>query len=445
MLSEQDCLEEVSFVEKVKVNIWDDILVLLQDSSLRNTLGSFFLFIFVHFIVALNAPSVISTHNDYFNITSRGINSTNQVDVTLPELEKRHRFVRVECRFMRENVIEKSHMEFETKVLTTIVKESDIILKNTTERMIQEVWFNDNSLSSTIFFVLKQEIKDFDLIQFKLQVTGDFTKINFFNFLYHYGNLSVDEYGRSDKLLMTILTCYMLYVYIRNLKFSNEMFTQVLCLVLGFSGIFALNPIQLFITKPSNGMIFSSYVYQAIFFALFRVFIISQIYLLFSKRSSPPLSIILILIIIFGIYSILQASASYDRNKFIKETQLIRCKILFTEKILVYFHYTYILTTCLSILLVLKIVSTSIKFFWHSTIILVTSFSTWYSGIYCVLTGKHMFSYAPEMVQISFHIVSAAFTLFFFTNNFELEYKKVQDSSQDNSVLTITEVDFIPG
>jgi hypothetical protein len=133
------------------------------------------------------------------------------------------------------------------------------------------------------------------------------------------------KFIQSSRSLMSIPSIFTLVLFTASLSSQLDVFTQPFCIVLGFAGVFAPNVI-LFTTNPkfttSQGLLVASYI------AIFRLFCLSHLELIWENQSWPSSGIFFGLGMFLIFLGMVDASASLDRTLHPRQKEFLSSELL---------------------------------------------------------------------------------------------------------------------
>jgi hypothetical protein len=276
---------------------------------------------------------------------------------------------------------------------------------------------------SNFFKVARIIISDIDTLELRVTAQGDYSEIDGFLFNWTFASTNVQKYQNSGRLWRSILIVYMFVIFLIYLKLDAEIFTQVFLIILGVLGLFASNPLG--VLFPSEKLRVADHFLPAIFNAVYRMFLILEIILLATRKSTPPPILVLALVFIFGCYITIEAFASYDRSARTEVGRPVAPAVLKSERAEMWWHTIYVLISGLCFVGAgitndgsnfRRLVFFGCSLFLSGTVTLVTK-------VYAVRRLIHLYSMVPGLIYSAVHSTLTAMALFFMHHTGGVEYK----------------------
>ncbi|KAH0788672.1 hypothetical protein GPJ56_007354 [Histomonas meleagridis] len=423
--------KEFSDVELAEAHI-DRTSYFVETTSTFNyviTILLFCFYVFLHIFSYSRVP--VSIKKDVFNVGAKGSDKEIQLDLSLSQIQKEHRFIIMNCSLIKANPTPNEKLDYKIDVETTYFNNDE---KKTEKNTFQQTF--DFTERSEPFTVLKSQILDFDSIKIKFSLTGNIEKISSLEFDSSFYNANAVKYERSYNMLMTFLSIYMFFIFL----FSNgfKIHNNLSLTILGFSSILATNPFQYFLQFSSENIF--NQVSMSIFLTIFRYVLM----VLIIKLSFNNLGYILNIAmgIFFFIYAILQCAASFDRSSAFYTFDFL-VPVFQTEQMLLFVDILYIVVLCIFLLMAfIKSTSGARVLVFYSLITLFILASTFYSDIYYVATGKQIFSETQVNLKNFIYLTCSSFILFMLHSSSEQEYKQFDEKEDEGPmVLDVMQID----
>ena len=396
-------------------------------------------YLIIQLITSYRLPPYLCTNSQYIPINTTQGNITVDLEVTISDLFPKHKFIIVSASAVRNgSILPKSDFSFEIMTYLKLIKDSTLIQVQAPASIETLLTFGENSKESQQFQIAKEEISDFNLVNVKLSMSGNFDSIVGAVFYWSYTQHISIAYARIYKIVTSFFFAYSFYIFLSVLNLGSERFTKICCMILGIIGIIASLPIGFFMQNDSNGPYLWDYLIIGIFLNFFRFFIMTQFEMIYHNSSSPSTILAFFSLIFFVFYAIFESSALYDRasyifNSYEKDTIILKSEYGLMYSIIIYGIYSIILiilSYCFS-----ENYSNNrlylFLFFWSLCFL-----STIISNIIFPLFNIKMETIFPSMIVLSTHFTCAAVSLFFLHEGaeYEYEYANVTDQNQNGEM-----------
>jgi hypothetical protein len=171
---------------------------------------------------------------------------------------------------------------------------------------------------------------------------------------------------------------------------------------------------------------------MAVFEAIFRVFLITELELLRSHSTSPKAIFLVVLGVLFAFYAAVQAAAAYDRKALVFQAQHEVHMVLQTELALIVLDVLFSIAS-LVYLIVATISNEGVNP--RRTALIGTSLigiviAILISDVFCVLTGTKMYSNMPSLLTSSASVTFAAITIFLLHTGGGRGYDSIQEEEK---------------
>jgi hypothetical protein len=317
------------------------------------------------------------------------------------------------------------------------MKNYNVISNDSDDRRKYTLTWESGSNRSSLFDVVYISIRGTDTIQIRMTVHTEYTGIAGFLFRWNFMDPGAEKYSRSARLLMSFLIGYILVVFSFYLKFDAESFTQIFLLVVGVTGIFASNPLTYFIKSTGTVARIFDHILMSVFTATFRLFLMVELEMLRTRTVAPKSILTILFGIFFAFHATVDATASYDRQTHLIQSEFEVSIILQTEIARMIFDAVYVIFSTLY--LVIAIIQNDgahtrrIAFF--SFAVLVTSFLTVLTHIVFVMLNKYMYSVMSAMLFCSTHITIASMCIFMLHCGGGPEYKEMNTKDDQGPMV----------
>ena len=389
----------------------------------------------MHNFAAISSPQLFSSKDEFFPLNTTNINDSIDVDITLSQLVPLHRFIHVNGSFISRNM-EQSNVPVTINTKISYLYNFTVIQNEKKDTIDTQLVFNSYSNESTSFEILNKEVVGFDSIQLKLTVKSNYENVAGFKFHWSFNNPSAVKYSKTAKFIMSILLGYMLLVFCFYLKFDSDRFTQIFCIIFGIAGVLAPNPFSYILGYDSTYIL--DVALGAIFVALYRMFILSQLQLIRINSQRINQGFMVFSSIFFILYGLTDTIASYQRAELVSSSKYIVNEILQSEKVSFVFNIIYILISI--IFLVSAYFNSEIisrKFFFFACVVFVSCMATVVAQILLLFVPEAMFSVAPQLFLYANYMTCASFSLYFLHPGGSLEYHQVGAKDDQQLILDV--------
>jgi hypothetical protein len=220
------------------------------------------------------------------------------------------------------------------------------------------------------------------------------------------------------------------------LTVDSELFTETFCVILGFAGVLASNPIAVVLPATAHARL-ADHVLLAAYLGIFRLFGLILLELLRGQQSAPSVCLFATLVAFFGVYAAVDAAATLDRAQLCAGVETDIIVVLPTEALRLIFHMLYI--GMAGFWIMATIVQSGDYARARLFVVLVFMFAgflaTGFSQIYCVLTHALDFSLVPCLVNAIVHMTSGAFALFFMRSGKAPGYKEMTEVGPGGAIM----------
>jgi hypothetical protein len=294
----------------------------VDNATPKSIITTFFILLLLicgHIVASIYCPHVFGFKDTYFAIRSTEVNVSADLDVTLSSIEFRHRFCHLNGTLVRQHPAPSAvRLDLELRSRILFLKNRSMVNALTYGPSLVQVRFEAGSKVSAPFRVLEKEVFDYDAVQLKLTVTGDFDTIEAVAFRWYFVNPLADRFQQISVSLLSLFIGYALVFYVQNLELNNHLFTQIFAIVLGGLGVLASNPFGFLLPKtPFPHM--SDHLFITLYIGVLRMFTIVEIELIRAKKAIPNLLWLATIIILFAGYIGVDALASFDRAQCMAE------------------------------------------------------------------------------------------------------------------------------
>jgi hypothetical protein len=373
------------------------------------------IFAAAHIAVSYRAPKILSYSEISFAIDEGQGNSTIDLDVMFSGLYEDHRFLDVNCTFVRRYPPLRSiSQEIEIASRSAFRKNETVVATMGTNPQSMKLEFVSGSRMSDSFRIMHREVRDYDHAHVRLTIATDFDPIDRLVFKSCFANPSAFHFSRVTKLLLAILLGYMMMVYLSFLSFDGDLFTELFCVLLGLSGVLSCNPLTLFLPSPGSVRL-SDHVLLATFVALFRMFCLLQLEVIRARSSAPNVGVVVILAVFFCCYATVDAAASFDRAMLFADAETETSVVLPTETLVINFDWGF--TAIFGSWFLLALIHSqgfAGKRLWVVTVLASAGIAAAaFAHGFCLQTGTFAYTLLPSMVHATVHMLGAGFVIFF--------------------------------
>jgi hypothetical protein len=390
-------------------------------------------FVAMHGYAAIRSPPVIASKEEYYRMNATNENVSIDVEITLNQLIPEHRFVSVNGSLVTNDTTTSRVLPIDLTVHKTTQKNFVAVESNFHEgRRRIDLSFTAGNNRSSSFAVTRVQARDIDTLQLRLSLGTHYKSIAGFLFRWEFGNSIAEKYDQSSKLLMSFLVGYMLVVFAFYLRFDSELFTQVLLIVVGVTGVFAANPLNYFVKAQQRARIID-HTLMAVFIAVFRLFVILGLELIRTHSQTPPRTLVAALAVVFAFYATLDAAASYDRHSHLQHAEN-EVKVIFkTEAARVLFDIVFAVGS-VGYFVVAAVANEGAnlrRVIYFGIVVAAIASTTFISHVVFLATGAFMYTLLPDMLVCSTHVTFAAITLFLLHSAGGPAYKSLETQAKE--------------
>jgi hypothetical protein len=286
-----------------------------------------------------------------------------------------------------------------------------------------QVIFTKSHILSDYFSVTSVENIDFETLILRLSVEGDYSNIEGFQINWRF-LAKVDIIQRTSRFVLSIFIGYTLFVFLISLRFTADSFTQILLIMVGISGVLACNPFANL--WPPVSPKFTNHVLLAIFLAVYRLFLLFELELLATRKTTPSPIIGISIMLVMGLYAVIEMNALYDREIWVKTVRSVSSIVLDSEGITISGHIWYSIISMVYITIAIvksdRTVTRRVVFFVCS--ILGSGVVTLIIKVLFVLRfHEFMFSIVSSIVYMGVHVTFGAIGLFMMYSMGNIEYE----------------------
>ena len=396
-------------------------------------------FFAMHFYSVYNTPPSIIQKEEFFELNTT-VDKSIEIDVTLSQIQDLHRFVQVNASLVRADPTSEKSQQFSSTTTITFLQNYNTLSSEKDDNKTYIIKFEAGSNKSTFFPVLQKSTipKNCDSIRLEITTESDFTGIKGFDFTWAFANPSADKYFDSAKLLMSFLIGYMLVVFLFYLKFDAESFTQIFIIIMGVAGIMFSNPLT-FISPTSAGIRFASNILESVFLNIYKIFLFVELELLRSHSNTPKTAFTVVISIIFGVFSMIEAAASNDRTVLMQTTSSVVNAALPTERAMAGIN-SIVSLALIAFFIVAAIQNQGTnprRLVLFGVAVFTTAITSLITQVYFPLAGLFTTTYAPSLLYISTCVTNAAFEIFMLHCGSGIEYDKMDSLKDDQQPMVI--------
>jgi ABC-type transporter Mla MlaB component len=374
---------------------------------------SFIIFLgILHFLIALKSPSLLDSKTEFFSLNATDKTPVD-VDIRLNSLLPLHRWISLSGSISTLSPSFTHQIPINFTVSRTLLSAYHVISETAAESRSDFLNFTTASRNSTTFSITESAVNSADEIRVFLTLSANFSNINGLNVIWQFCNPGALQFSQSAQLLLAFMMTDILAIYIFNLRFDSEIWTQIFLLILGAAGIFGSNPFSYF-SSISNWIDEMDFVLPSGFIAIFRTFVWLQLHILGAKTTSAGLVRTFLTVLVFGIYAGIDANVAIERRIRLVASLSIEHFVLKLEWILMGFDFVYIIAS-IGMLVFATIGSEGANFrrlVLFALSLLVTNGITFCSHFWLLHWNKSQLSVLPQILYLSGHVIVVAALLF---------------------------------
>jgi hypothetical protein len=265
-----------------------------------------------------------------------------------------------------------------------------------------------------------------DTLHVRITASTEYSNIEGFLFTWRSVTPIINNYYRDSLTLLSILSAYMLVIFIRSLQKDSEWFTHLLLVIVGLLGVLSSNPLSR--AFPAKEPRLADHVFLAVFVGAYRLFLFLELEILRTRSSTPSPILVLILIVAFGFYIKIDVAASFDRATQAFGSPFHRGDLLESETVAIWTHAVYfpvsIIYFCFAWLGNDGINLARLIFFGVS--VSASSVTTLVTRVRAVQEGWWPSSIVPAIVYASVHATLAGAALFLMHSGMGTDYKGLE-------------------
>jgi hypothetical protein len=399
----------------------------------------FLAFVLIQIYASIVTPPVFARKEEFFPLNKAEENGSVDADISVSQLEEGHRFVTVNGSLVANATGHEWSLPINLTVRRTMLKNDNLLSYDSDEKRRVSVHWTPDCNKSSLFRVVRLRVGSADRMQILMTVEANYTNIAGFQFRWDFANPSAEKYGRSARLLLSLLIGYMTVIFVLYLKFDAESFTQVMLLIVGITGVLASNPVTYFIPKKGTAARVSDHILIAAFTAVSRLFMICELEMLRSRSAAPAKFFTILFGILIGFYATVDAAAAYDRENHIMQSEWVVPVVLQTE------NWLMILDTVYGVVSVVYLIICTIqndgvnarRVGFMAFAVLVTTSVTILTHVVFVLLNKFMYSVMPSILFASTHVTVASMSIFLLHYGGGPEYREFDPSKADAGAMVI--------
>jgi hypothetical protein len=389
-------------------------------SGILHSVGIASLLFVLSFYAALRSPPLFNTPRRFFNVKRLSVNSLIEAHVVISELRPIHRFIAVNCSFVARSAGRTFILPINITVryLTNQTHEP-----RTLPTVSRGITFLSCCRLSQAFEVIHMPIVDFDTLDLRLLLEGDFQTIDGFDMQWKFANVNVEKYQKSIHYLLSFVMAYMLVIFA--MHFGAQLsFMEWVIVILGITGVMSSNPFGLF-SFPSGSLVDD--VLGSVFVSTYRLFLVLELETLRSGRNNPHWILVIVCILFFLVDTQLTATTSNARRTHIRKPESEVAVIIEGERLLIRVHIIYLLVSFMYLLVAAAMNNgQNVRRVRFATISwILTSAATGFTQVVFVWARLWMYSIVPELLFRAVHIVMAGMTLFLFHSVGDREYNTI--------------------
>lgn len=406
---------------------------LATHDTLKKLFQIYLLFLTIHFIGTCIAPSNFEQSSKVYSINYDPTIKFVEVDVTLSNLQPKNRLITAYGKVLRKDT------QNDESILLNATSRSmysyQFVITNLTDPFDFDIHANfvKNEKFSSSFLILNNTVNRYDLIQTRLNIGGDFSNIDGFNFYWTSTNPNSERFLCFAKLSILFFIIYVLIFFVPLRKYRIEVLTQKTLVILLFFALLSSIPITFLVYDKF------AYLYECIsvsvFIAIFRFFCIIQINITNDGDSTSQQKLITNLIILFLFTSILDSSSHFLRILEKEKPHELQYSILTVELL----NSAVNLVVCAGLIfyclsswrrnrdsnLPRMIISISL--------LLVSSVISIFTEIIALFLKLRIQYIWPEMIFILYHLGTSILFAFLFRPADNLQYEDIGNNERKNS------------
>jgi hypothetical protein len=392
------------------------------DSTSLSTLTTIYLVValavFGHCYVASNSPPLSSSKEEIIALNTTLDSDTAALNITIGDLESRHRVLSLNCRFVASTRTIKNAFPLTLSANISGVRNGQPVTEPTRLYEERNVAFHRGSNLTDPIEIASSEVSTCDSFKIHLMIQAELSLISAVVFHYDFANPDAIRYEQMNRLFLGILIGYGLFVSLRFLRVGPEAFCHKFLVLLGVAGLLSANP--LFTLLPAV----CDHLSTAIFVSLFRMFVILQLEFIRTREPVFSVSFLGFLSLVFLGYAGVDSSASLaalERVETVSDQEVYR----------MYLDAAYI---CVSLLyLVVTVVTFDPvhlrRLILMSLLLFATSCVTIATHVCCVLMDLEVGETFPVHVFRAVHGTLAATVLFLMHSDAGVVYKGIDEEA----------------
>jgi hypothetical protein len=298
------------------------------DSAHPSTLAILFFifvsFVLMHFFCAARAPPLLTRKDDLFplNKSQIKVNASVVVDLTITDLHADHRVIDIRgSAALPEPAADGT--AFNLRVATQVIFSRNFTVVNSIlpKNCFHALSFPARAAQSTAFPILNRKISNYDTVEIRTELAGDFRGFLGFRFQSAFSDQIAWEYEKNATRLMSLLTFYMTGIFIWYFQSDFEQFTELCTIGLAAAGVLASTPFAGFFSRYSEQPTLPCIV-MAIYIGAFRLFSVLQLEMISRRMVVPAMPTFWLLTVFFLVYVAFDAMGSYESTVLVADARI---------------------------------------------------------------------------------------------------------------------------
>jgi hypothetical protein len=258
-------------------------------------------FLAIHVIAAFRTSDFVAHKYEFFPIGHRPGPCSYRINISLTGLDPSQRYFALAASLLRNDT------DTARQLPVDITHSLDA---NTAHRRANAAFLLGEPKSAS-FPILGFPILDRGPLNLSIVATANYSQIKGFDLDLSSFNSATTTHLQRSSLFLSLFMAYVTFIYLAYFPKSSEMWTQVYLLVLGCLGVFATNPLGHFLhSSPDLRLVDAAL--SALFVAVFRLFLITQLDLL--SRQTVSLTLFIVLVFFLAVHATIDAAALFEPN-----------------------------------------------------------------------------------------------------------------------------------
>jgi uncharacterized membrane protein YuzA (DUF378 family) len=302
----------------------------------------------------------------------------------------------------------------------------------------ETVSFSDGAQNSSLFLITQAGVATVGTMEVGLSIGGTFEGVIGVNLAWRFCNPGAYRLAQIVQLAVTFLAIDVFAVYLLDLQFDSEKWTQIFLIAVGIAGILAATPLGSFFSSHRVNRI--EFFLPCFFVVLLRSFVLLQFYLLTAKMTTIQFARTLLTVLLFLIYAVFDAEAAFNRRTALLQTMTNAPLLLPLEQAVGAYDLAYMIGSIYAFVrTALLSEAASRRRVWLLAVTLLTTHTgtiiarPWFAA-------GHWYSVTvlPQILYVSLHVSMGSALLFLLRTEAAQQYRNIE--KQDGTIVLDVDV-----